>query len=59
MKKAHHKKDDTGIWKRVSEQVVGQLFFPDVTTVDTYKLQFTEVTSMDIGVASKSLPERG
>ena len=38
-------KDETGLWKRSEEQVVGQLFFPGITTVDTYKLQFTEVMS--------------
>ena len=31
-------------WKHASDQVVGQIFFPSITSVDDYKLEFTEVS---------------
>ena len=33
-------------WKHAKDQVVGQIFFPATTRVDTYKLKFNQVTSL-------------
>lgn len=46
MKKRKADKDERGLWKRASQQVVGQIFFPDISAVDTYKLRLTEVCTM-------------
>lgn len=32
-------------WKHAKHQVVGQIFFPSTTIVDTYKLRFNQVHS--------------
>ncbi len=29
-------------WKHADNQVVGQIFFPSITTIDVYKLEFNE-----------------
>ncbi len=34
---------DAEFWKHAYDQVVGQIFFPSITMVDTYKLEFNEV----------------
>ena len=41
---AHKDAAQKAIWGHAKEQVVGQIFFPATTQVDTYKLRFNQVT---------------
>ena len=35
------------LWTHAKDQVVGQIFFAATTRVDTYKLKFNQVTSLN------------
>lgn len=50
--KANSKANTDGLSEPSMNQVVGQLFFPDMTTVNTWKLEFTEVIKLARTAAS-------